>query len=417
MYQFTRTFIVNSDKDSSGVAKWTFGTDFFNFRRSLKFLKANVTGIYKRAYSEPKMAMAQIKLNDLTAGQYRLKLYIRLSGSMNSYYSNAFVFKGKPLYIEFEVTSSDNAETIAKKIAAQVKKFQSMYDIKWVTVLPAVDTIVINATDEYQQFNEANIEKLEDTTSSVNREYVVVKSAKVATDPEFDGTNLIVQGAEGFGTWMMLTKNLHLPTYENSRFANMNEDERPIMGAKYNQYIINYKVNRGQVAGAGAVGQEVTSLTTHVFYVNTLYAESFEAGLKELGTVNEVNNTPYFMNLKGYKITNEEEWKQYVPAEYKALYPYDSDIESDPWLVFTYNRIGNVELVIKHSESPVTFSNIPASLGIVQSGNKKLLITNTNNFCMFKTNEDLGISDASTGKIEAIFTQDSKDYSVVVQES
>lgn len=55
---------------------------------------------------------------------------------------------------------------------------------------------------------------------------------------------------------------------------------------KYNQYTIYYKVDRGLFGGA-ALGQQVTSMTTHVFYVLESISDAFETMIKKLGTLIE----------------------------------------------------------------------------------------------------------------------------------
>ena len=56
------------------------------------------------------------------------------------------------------------------------------------------------------------------------------------------------------------------------------------MGAKYNQYTIYYCTNRG-VLGTNAVGDIVKSRTTHVFYVKSDLASTFETALQKIGTI------------------------------------------------------------------------------------------------------------------------------------
>ena len=91
-------------------------------------------------------------------------------------------------------------------------------------------------------------------------------------------------GKEGFGTYSFLLHNLRIPTHDRTRYLALNQDETPIIGAKYNQYTIYYCVNRG-ILGTNAVGDVVKSRTTHVFYVNQTIAAEFEAALAKVGTV------------------------------------------------------------------------------------------------------------------------------------
>ena len=73
---------------------------------------------------------------------------------------------------------------------------------------------------------------------------------------------------------------------EARRFAGINEEELPVPGAKYNEYIINYCVNRG-IMGGDAVGEVTRSLTTHVFYVKQDLATDFEVALGKIGTIEQ----------------------------------------------------------------------------------------------------------------------------------
>ena len=96
----------------------------------------------------------------------------------------------------------------------------------------------------------------------------------------------IVPCREGFGTYTHILKDLRLPTIESRRFEAVNQEELPIPGMKYNQYTIYYKVDRGLFGGA-ALGQLVTSMTTHVFYVLESISDTFETMIKKLGTLTE----------------------------------------------------------------------------------------------------------------------------------
>ena len=81
-----------------------------------------------------------------------MKLYIRLSGSQNSYYSNDFVFKGKPFVYEFKIASNSTTATdIAKEIKRVIDKIQAFYGDKYIKTEVAGDKLTIHGVDEYQQ--------------------------------------------------------------------------------------------------------------------------------------------------------------------------------------------------------------------------------------------------------------------------
>lgn len=164
-----------------------------------------------------------------------------------------------------------------------------VYNKKLLNVSYSDTCITIEATDEYQRFRFINIEKFDNEAYHGMGEYKVVRSlenlgakdtnAKVTATAEG-----YFVGKEGFGTYPFLLHNLRLPTYARRRYLATNEDETPVIGAKYNQYTIYYCANRG-ILGDNAVGDLVKSRTTHVFYVRQDLATEFELALAKVGTV------------------------------------------------------------------------------------------------------------------------------------
>lgn len=300
MFKWTNTLIVNSNLDSSGKAKWSAqpeDTDSgvvgsFEFKRVNKFLKPNVVHIYKRAASDPVLGKVTFTMDNQGVGNYRVALYIRLSGSQNSYYSNDFVFKGRPLMYEFAVKdASATAADIAKEAARVIEKIQTIYGDHWIKASANGNNLVIEGMDEYQLFTKAEIQKFDPTlnTALVGGEFVTIATALPADDPDYDGVNTIVKSKEGFGTYWMILKDLRLPTLEARRFAALNEEELPVAGAKYNQYTIYYCKERG-IMGGDAVGEVTKSMTTHVFYVKEDLAADFETALGNIGTVEAITD-------------------------------------------------------------------------------------------------------------------------------
>lgn len=279
MFQYTNTIVLNSLKDvTTGLDKIVKGSDNIEVKRVNKFLKSNVSAMYKRAASDPVIGKAEFIITNPGAGIYRLKLYIRLSGSQNSYYSNDFVFKGKPFVYEFKIASNSTTATdVAKEIKRVIDKIQAFYGDKYIKTEVAEDKLTIHGVDEYQLFTEAKIQKLNTAANNPLTNEVF--------EDVTEGT--ITKSVEGFGTYTHILKDLRLPTIEARKFEAVNQEELPVPGAKYNQYIIEYKVDRGLFGGA-AVGQQVTSKTTHVFYVLDSLATEFETALKVLGTIHEI---------------------------------------------------------------------------------------------------------------------------------
>lgn len=294
MFQFTTTNVINSDKDlTTGKALYEVKNDTLVVKRVANFKKENIAAIYKAVAVDPENAKVTIDLTGVsaTAGDVlRLSIYVGLSqASQDSRYSNDMIYKGKPFSVDF--VWQDTAANSAKKLVETIKKYSLLvYGEKLLTASNSGAFITIEATNEYQRFKRVDLEKFEKTPDEYpySGKYTVIKSLSnlaSKTRTELNGTTEgFFAGKEGFGTYSFLLHNLRLPTSARTRAFGINQDETPIVGAKYNQYTIHYCANRG-VLGLNAVGDTVKSVTTHVFYVKSDLASAFEALLGQVGSI------------------------------------------------------------------------------------------------------------------------------------
>lgn len=346
MFQYTNTIVLNSLKDvTTGLDKIVKGTDSIEVRRVNKFLKENVSAIHKRTASDPVIGKAEFTITNLDVGIYRLKLYIRLSGSQNSYYSNDFVFKGKPFVYEFRITSGPtsgptSATDVAKEIKRVIDKIQALYGDKYIRTEVKDNKLIIHGVDEYQLFTEAKIQKLNTAANNplTNEVYEDI----------IEGT--ITKSVEGFGTYTHILKDLRLPTIEARRFEAVNQEELPIPGMKYNQYTIYYTVDRGLFGGA-AVGQQVTSKTTHVFYVLESIAAKFEVELAVLGALT-TEKKPIFIKsgVQDVSLAKHSTKQDITPAIEEGTVKWvDAETEAD-WITVTPG-ITKVDIISTDNET------------------------------------------------------------------
>lgn len=304
MFQFTTTNVINSafeigytpsgnEELDNKKARFTIDdvNNTFNVKRVHNFKKEFVTDIFKTEGVTGIPAMARIEIPSEDKGtQLRLNIYIGLTqGSNSSFYSNDTYFKGKPLVIDF--VAKDSAADTAKELEKIIKKFMiNVQGIKMVEVYAVGAEIVIECVNEYQRFIKLNLEKYDETKHAYLGEFDVVKGIddlEVINDPEALAADTVYKGREGFGTYSWILHNLRLPTDARTRFLGMNKEETPIPGELYNEYVIHYCVERGTL-GNNAVGDQVTSHTTHVFYVLQSLAEKFEEGLAILHDIETV---------------------------------------------------------------------------------------------------------------------------------
>lgn len=304
MFQFTTTTIVNSLKDynfpnNDLITEIKEGSTVvgIHIKRDFKFLADNVEAIYKRAATDPVLGQLTIDLSNATAPTtedrvFRVALYIKLSGSQNSYYANNLLFKGKPFYIEFLWKNGETAANVAKKVVKIAKKYQQMvYEYQLLAISENAGVLTIDGTDEYQTLTKVDFEKFDENKGAWQEGGHVgaFEAIDSIEDENGDIVTLVRQAKQGFGTYRNMIKDYRLPTAANTRWNKIVQDETPVVGAKYNQYTVVYCVNRG-IMGGDAVGEVVKSKTTHVFFVKQDLASAFETQLAKIGTVTAVTD-------------------------------------------------------------------------------------------------------------------------------
>jgi hypothetical protein len=295
MFQFTTTNVINSNKDlTSGKDLWTVveandekGTPAsLNVKRVMNFKQPNVVSITKTDPVDGIAPVVNIDFSKITASEgdrLRLFIYVRLTeGSNFSLYANDFYYKGKPFSIDF--TWKGEAKDVVAALEKNIKKYLvAVHGEKIANVKADGTSLVITGVSEYQRFAKVAVEKLDADAHFGMGEYVEVLGNDDLTevDKPTVSANQIFKGTEGFGTYSWILHNLRLPTDARTAPWAVNSDEAPIPGAKYTQFTIHYCVNRGTL-GTNAVGDQVVSHTTHVFYVHESLVSEFEKALETI---------------------------------------------------------------------------------------------------------------------------------------
>lgn len=270
--------------------------DALKIKRDFVFVKGCVKAIRKRAGYNSVPCKATIDFLDATllaalkaggAKTYcRLDIYLGVEGAEPYIYSTPWVQKGMPFWIEFTVKEADEAATIAKNVADMLKKNHVfLCDKDLINVSVNGTKLVLEGATEYQRFR-----KIEVSTFDAYDDY----AEKVAElDPkDEDATDIILdeRGKNSFGTYSQIIKDLRLPTAANYQWTHIRQVETPIVGAIYNQYIVEYEAPASN-DGLHAVGQRMTSHTTHVFWVknDSALISAWETALGTIGTVVDVD--------------------------------------------------------------------------------------------------------------------------------
>lgn len=215
---------------------------------------------------------------------FRLDLYLGVEGASPFIYgiqSPNEVLKGIPFWVEFTAKPSENAATLATKVANLIKKnciFQCDKDLIVVTDNKQGELTLEGAT-EYQRFKKIEISKFNATDEYAD---VVVSLG--------DGVTLNKRGKNSFGTYSQIVKDLRLLTAANYQPYHLRQVETPIIGEVYDQFIV-------EVAGPAAndglqfVGQRGVSNTMHVFWVKKgAVSDAFKTALEAVATVEDIDN-------------------------------------------------------------------------------------------------------------------------------
>lgn len=269
--------------------------DALKIKRDFVFVKNCVKAIRKRAGYNAVMCKATIDFADTTllaalkaggAKTYcRLDIYLGVEGAEPYIYSTPWVQKGMPFWIEFTVKQADEAATIAKNVADMLKKNHVfLCDKDLINVSVSGGKLILEGATEYQRFR-----KIEISTFDAYDDYadkVAELDPTTATDIKLDE-----RGKNSFGTYSQIIKDLRLPTAANYQWTHIRQVETPIVGAIYNQYIIEYEAPATN-DGLHAVGQRMTSHTVHVFWVknDAELISAWETALGTVGTVVDVDD-------------------------------------------------------------------------------------------------------------------------------
>lgn len=288
------TYLFKSDKTNiDGVE-----VDALKIKRDFVFVKDCVKAIRKRAGYNAVMCKATIDFADSAllaalktggAKTYcRLDIYLGVEGAEPYIYSTPWVQKGMPFWIEFTVKEADEAATIAKNVADMLKKNHVfLCDKDLINVSVSGSKLILEGATEYQRFRKIEISTFDAYDDYADKVAELDPTKTAATDIKLDE-----RGKNSFGTYSQIIKDLRLPTAANYQWTHIRQVETPIVGAIYNQYIVEYEAPATN-DGLHAVGQRMTSHTVHVFWVknDANLISAWETALGTVGTVVDVDAT------------------------------------------------------------------------------------------------------------------------------
>lgn len=231
---------------------------------------------------------------------YRLVFYLRQRNNNSPIFSNTWVFKGKPIIIEYTGTGN-NATTVTNLLETINKKYMlNVYGEEIFTASnPSGQILRLKAKDQWTIFMDqdgkinAFVEKLVpyDSTTETPEHWETV----ITINTTASSNNVINNGNEAFGDFAHIMKDLRLPTRENTDWfgttvAGGENDDVPSVTGHYHQYTIQLTSERG-VLQQSAVGGVGVSRTVHVFYVENSVKSDFETALTNAGIIVAADST------------------------------------------------------------------------------------------------------------------------------
>lgn len=341
MYEFTSTtlwngdvykkIVVDTDKKQLEIFRQGVYKNDATHHVCLYWTKGHAAYLDVLKLETIKIACADPTLN------YRLCLYINSIGNADPLFANDFVFKGRPVFVEF---GAGQTEEVLESLVKNLNKYLNVtFDHQ--IIIPASEL----ANEPADGKSEVSFEDVTVATDPNDATYLVCaneymrigKAIVEQYDEDKDTWKQILDlkiptacftGAEGFGTYDHLEKDYRLPTAANLRWKRPQADEMPRPGVQYDQVTVHYTVHRGHVGGMGAVGQQVTSETTHVFWIPSDIVENDFVG-KFAGTGTDSKgetNTQAFEIPLEKKETEGSDTIAYRTADY-AHQPVVKDIE------------------------------------------------------------------------------------------
>ena len=285
MYQFTKETIINSNLDSNGTStRFSASNGVFNVLRSGNFKAVEVLSCYKNGYVAPEKEklVKTIALSPIATKVYRLYVKLNRINSYTSDFSNDMSYNALEKY--YEVTGVANAADLVAAFETIINKENRIKDNPYFTVSKDSDELTLKVVDEYTHFVKVEIQEIITTSVTGYDSFTVVEDVL--------GGGTLTPGKEGFGTIKQITKNLRLPTLANTNWLALNQEEKPVAGGQYTQYSIKIMTNRGDMGGVSAMGQNVESITTHIFYVLSTLVSDWETALATAGiSIDTVNKT------------------------------------------------------------------------------------------------------------------------------
>lgn len=272
MNQYTKTTIVNS-------------FDSKDFKKLLGINPEYVVEAYRHdgRWGRKEEVKVTIPTSNLTKGDVvRMEIKLHTVGAHLGEFQNALTRNSELFTYEalYDGTSLANLVTALVSASKTHRNSSKNFDFEMKAAANGTDIELVAGAD-YIRFKEIDVNKVTINPTGYEAQEDLIEWA---TNKEGAGVTNIKSGMNGFGDTAWIINNFQLPTYANTNWMSLHQDERPIPGKLYNQFTLHAVADRGELTGMGAVGQKMASKTTHVFYVAADLSVAFETAIKAMCT-------------------------------------------------------------------------------------------------------------------------------------
>ena len=353
MFNWTTTTVINSLEDFKNPGKRILltsinGTEyaevaaggtiaatakFFKIKRDFTFEPRYVKSIFQRSYSVGAKASLTFNLTkiatamgNLTTGGVAwdspaygtINMYFRRYDEQHLY-ANDWYFKGKPFSIGFAWDGTKVTINVDELNRAQFHTFgERVFNFTPASGI-ADNTFTIDLLTEQMYLYKYAIVAVQNAWTEDERTLESGEGTKLVAATMLSA---YTPAAVTFGDYNWILHNLRLPTPANTSIYRIMEDEMPIPGAIYDQYIVNYCAPSLANPGFSVIGQlDHNTASTHIFLVKrddpTTENQDF---LKFIKAINS-GNDPIVTNTTAS--TGKSDKAQYTvgatTADHKAL--------------------------------------------------------------------------------------------------
>lgn len=280
MFQFSTITLLNSLTDKSGQSLFNKedNTLLFKGEGLYQVDEDHLIEIFKNeGHKEYRDIVDITNLEEMISDPtkiYRIEFYIESNANADPLFSNSLSRKSKTVFVEFNSIDS---------FYVNLNRFQTMtYGSQLLNLVGELDGEIADGKSTVTSANKTN----QNNYLMASNCYIRVMKAEIQEADNFGkfysiGNLDIYHGSEGLGTQEDILKNYILPTGYNNRLSQILTTDQPLNGALYDQFIIRYFVNRGNL-GIHAVGQQTITETLHCFWINQNESQEFEQTITQL---------------------------------------------------------------------------------------------------------------------------------------